>query len=226
MVTRLQDAWAASPDNSYTSLDVTFGSAPTDGSALFMAVGSEGAEVTTINQTGATWVKANGVTIFGSSLDLWVAQNVVGADITATIVLDGSAHVAGILVEYSGLVQTGAIIDQVGSPQAGTSSVHVSTDSPISQPSELLIATIACTGGSLQENPTNGFTEVNQILQAGFRRLGFYNRVASAVAYYDTTLQISPANISLGFMTTFFAEGGAPPSSKAFLAAALPKKMG
>lgn len=224
-MTRLQDAWAASPDGSYTSLDVTLGSAPDDGSALFMAVGSEGASVTAINQTGATWVKANGISIYGSSLDLWVAQNVVSAGVTATIILSGTAHVAGILVEYSGLVQTGAIIDQVGSPSAGTSYVDMGIGSPTTQHDELLIATAASTGGSLQEYPSNGFTEVNQILQGGSRRLGFYNRVVSATGWYDTTVQVNPPNISLGFMTTFFAEAGAP-SSKAFLAAALPKKMG
>lgn len=226
MVTKLQDTWAVSPDNSSNTLDVTFGSAPTDGSTLFMAVGAEGAEVTSINQSGATWVKANGISIFGNSFDLWIAQNIISAGVIASIIMNGNAHIAGILVEYSDLVQTGAIIDQVGSPTTGISSVTMDSGGTTTQSDELLIAIVGSTGGSLQQNPSDGFTEVNQILQGGLRRLGFYNRIVSSMDWFYTTVQINPPNVSLGFMTTFFAEATTPPSFKAFLAASLPKRMG
>lgn len=224
-MTKLQDVWAVSPDNSSNNLNVTLG-IPTDGSALFMAVGAEGAEVTGINQSGVTWVKANGISIFGNSLDLWVAQNISSAGTTASIIMNGNAHIAGILVEYSDLIQVGAIIDRTGSPSTGISSVSMDSDNPTTQPDELLIAIAVSTGGSLQQNPSDGFTEVNQILQGGIRRLGFYNRIVSAIDLYSTTIQINPPNVSLGFMTTFFAEATTPPSFKAFLAASLPKRMG
>lgn len=214
-----------SPDGSYTSLDVTFSSAPTNGNSLFMAVGAASAEVSAINQTGATWAKANGFYVFGSTLDLWVAQNITGAGVTATIVLTGSTYVAGILVEYSDLKQIGDIVDQTGGIAVGSSSVNMDSGGTTTQSDELLITVVGNIGGSLQENPTNGFTEVNQILQAGTRRLGFYNRIVSATDFYNTSIDITPPNPALGFMTTFFASVGAP-SFNAFLAAALPKKMG
>lgn len=148
-----------------TSFTVTFASSPTNGDFLACVIGSNSASanpVSSISQTGATWVKAVTVTnVDGESVDIWYAENVSGAGTIITVNLAASLNAFGTGLEYSG-VKTSASVDQTASATGDqNTSMNSGTTAVTFQRNELWLAGLMVVSGSGSwGTPSNGFANV------------------------------------------------------------------
>src|ERR1700730_7815143 len=85
-----------------TSLAITLGSSPVDGNTLCCMVMTSSATITSITQTGATWVKDE--SYIGGQETLWRASNVSGAGTVVTLHWTPPQFVEAIIDEFSGLI--------------------------------------------------------------------------------------------------------------------------
>lgn len=117
-ITRVQSTTATAVGS--TTVGVTWGASPTNGNFLVCVIGTTGGSanrVSSISETGATWVKAvQSDNAGGVSCDIWYALNVSGASTSVTVNLAASLNAAVCFVEYSGIATSGAL-DQTASDQ-------------------------------------------------------------------------------------------------------------
>lgn len=164
MATRIQTATGSTASG--TSFTVTFGSSPTNGNSLQMTIGTTGvaaAQVTSISQTGATWVKAKDIdNTAGAENETWYAENISGAGTVATVNLAGTLNAIGIGVEYSGL-STSSSIDLTASSQGTNPTTPTTgTTGTTNQANELWFGGVTNLTGTTFSAASNGFTIITQ----------------------------------------------------------------
>lgn len=210
-ITRIQSAKNAT---SGTSVVVTLGSSPSDGNFLLANISTGQTltgQVTSISQTGATWVRANQVAnvTSGAETEVWYAENVSGAGTTITINLGASILVAAIVFEYSGIVTSGSL-DQTATNNGVLPSVPDSgTTGTTAQANELWFGgfTHSTTGGTLS-SLTNGFTLIDDSTAVGIIRNVTGEKIVGATGTANTSFIYSVApflDVWTGTMTTFKA---------------------
>lgn len=168
-ITRAQSTTATTTAG--TTIAVTYGSGPTNGNFLVAVISTKrtSSPVTSITQTGATWVLAiskTGTTLgANNTTDIWYAENVSGAATTVTVNLGGSTNASCVFAEYSGLA-TASTLDQTASDadDYGTRNNGSGTTATTSQASELWIGGITDNTGSTWTSTGGGFTKVAEAL--------------------------------------------------------------
>lgn len=149
-----------------TSLVVTFGATPANGNFLIMAIATTSLNstiaVSSITQTGTTWVQAISGAFGPPEVSIWYASTVSGAGTTATINLSAPFNVGAVGLEAVGLLS--------GSTRDGLASASGSNNSPnggsvtANQDNELVITAIAhqpLPSGTIT-SWSNGFRSVDQ----------------------------------------------------------------
>lgn len=165
-ITRVQSASNLSP-GAATSLVVTLGSTPTNGNALIAVIGTNGTttgRVSSISQTGATWVKAIDVAGGSSTVDIWYALNVSGALTGVTINYAASVVSGAIVIEYSGILGSGALDLTASNTGTYPGAADSGTTGTTTQADELWIAGLTDTlfPSSNWDAPANSFTEITE----------------------------------------------------------------
>lgn len=113
-IVQIQNAAGSTGFSLLTSHAVTLGAPPVNGNTLIAVTGMTGGSITSIVQTGATWVNA-GVAAFGSArIEIWYAQNVSGAGTGITVNHPGFSFAGTRVFEYSGLRPSGLLVDKIG----------------------------------------------------------------------------------------------------------------
>lgn len=146
-----------------STLTVTFNSAPTNGNFLVATITSAGSKtVSSITQTGATWVKAKNINNGVRSSEIWYAENISGAAKAVQITYSGNTSSgAAVIAEYSGIV-TSSSIDVTASNTGSSTQPDSGTTVATAQAVELWIGSLAqnaISGGGFT-SLTNGFVTV------------------------------------------------------------------
>lgn len=174
-----------------TSISVTMDSAPTNGNALAIAVttlSGTDARVSSISQTGATWVKA--VSVANASnpeTEIWYALNVSSASASLTVNLAASLTAKCIVAEYSGISTSGAL-DKTASNTGTGPPASTGTTATTAFNVELWFAALASanTSGFYLNTPSNGFSQVASVGDS-FLLLGLYEKIVSSTGAASTS---------------------------------------
>lgn len=180
-----------------TSITISFGSAPTDGNSLVMALwaGSYNNSVTSITQTGATWTKSVALNN-GEGIEIWSATNISGAasSLTINIGVGGLANTAVFISEWSGGATSG-FLDKTATNFLNNNGTNDTLDSgttaTTTQNNELWLAVLGVGGVSntISSSPSNGFTQLDQqVYSAGVFATGAYYKIVSATGAANTTV--------------------------------------
>ena len=191
-----------------TTCVATLGSSPTNGNFLVAVIGTSKTStspVTSITQTGATWVQAVSTdNANGVSMDIWYAENVSGAGTTVTANLSGTLNSSMIVAEYSGIKTSGSI-DQTASNTDTSVNADSGTTASTSQRNELWVSGLALVVGGLSwQSPTNGFTNVSPLIST--ISIVLEQKIVSTAGTANTsnitTVQSAPS-YEAGCMATF-----------------------
>jgi hypothetical protein len=200
------DSGATGTTNSIT---ITLGSTPVNGNTLILVSGTSAgshAVISSIVQTGATWVKAvnKSVTL---DCEIWYASNVSSAG-TSIVVhysatgLFGSAAAA----EYSGLA-TSSVLDQTATNNGSSASPSTGTTATTTEASELWVGALASTAASAVtfSSPTNGFTIEAQHTHGsgGYVSIGLLDKIVSTTGTASTGATASASGTYSAAIATF-----------------------
>lgn len=194
-----------------TSISITMGSSPTNGNFLVIGCGLTGTvanQISSISQTGATWVMAVSTAIaLGAGVDneIWYAANVSSASTAITVNLSLSLSGACHAVEYSGirtispLDKTASATDSDAISGGNGTEPQTGTTATTSIPNELWFGSINNSASTTTGAPTNSFSYIAQ---------------ASVAGSFQSSLQkIVSAN---GTAQTTTSWGGPPPLTYAY----------
>lgn len=183
-------------DGSGSGFAVSLSSPPTNGNTLLALVGkspdNNNTEVTSITQTGATWVRIADIGTFDNSAsveevrgELWIARNVSGAGTNVTINFNDTGDMTACVVEYNGIDTSADVyIDRVGMSveDQDTTSPTVRIASTRNA-EELMIGLVINDDDTItQSTPTNGYTQVTTQTTNLNHRLGFYEKQVESAA--------------------------------------------
>lgn len=175
-ITRVQETKGQSTVGA-TTLTISYGSAPTAGNCLFMAVGTNvnNNTVSSVTSTGASWSKiANFLdTTRNKTIEIWGAANISsGAASSVTITVASASDMVAIIAEYSGL-GTSVTLDQTSHGTGNTTTAATGNTSTTTQANELWLNLIlAYNNPSTAFNPpalsapTNSYTIVDQSMKS------------------------------------------------------------
>ena len=191
-----------------TSLAVPLGQVPTDGNTLIMVIGTLGlgAIVTSITQTGASWVKAvdsRSIPSNNTNMDIWYASNVSGALDDAVVNVPGFGQITGVILEYSGLEPSGVLdktAENFSSPV--TSPADTGTTAATSQSEELFIGGFNNIANRVYGAPSNGFSVVGAET-AGIAAMEAYEKIVSSVGTAGLTATLTATGAFAGAVATF-----------------------
>ena len=149
---------------------ITLDSTPVNGNTLIAIcardTGLTPPVATSVVQTGATWNRIHKQTHINNEdthMEVWVAQNVSGAGTQVTFNNNGSS-LAVIVIEYSGVVATGAFIDGMASDFGQGVTPALSGIGQTTQADAAVLSFFAMENGSnIFSAPTNGFSIVDQV---------------------------------------------------------------
>lgn len=206
---------SAKNSTSGTSVVVTLGATPSDGNFLVASIGTSATssgQVSSISQTGATWVKAIDVANgSGSEGEIWYAENVSGAGTGVTINFGASSTLGVIVVEYSGIAKSSSF--DVSASSVGTLSVgnpFSGTTVTTNQSEELWFAsfshTTVSTFGTDFSSLSNSFTIIDQTLPVGVSRDAAGENISSVTGTASTMASypgIPITDVWAGLISTF-----------------------
>ncbi len=208
---------------SSNSFTVDMYTAPANGNALIAVIGTRStsaAPVTGISQPGANWGTAPAVRKVngnGVSVEIWYALNVSNANRFLTISLASGVAASAVVVEYSGIVASGALDvngiatnsnnSKNSSPSTGTSGINTS------QGNEIWVGGMAnvdvSTYSAQIPAPPNGFTERLQ-MQSGWvpdsttrNNTVFYDWIQTATGTASVAATLSAKQFWAGAIATF-----------------------
>lgn len=158
-----------------TSQSITLGASPTNGNALILTnggngdTGTSGGAISSISQTGATWVKAVGINYDDatriSNAEIWYALNVSGAGTGITVNFPSGGE-GGVLcvAEYSGIAASSALDKTATNHAASGTSTDTGTTATTSQANQLWVGSLGNPQISPHSysSPTNSFTIIEQ----------------------------------------------------------------
>ena len=173
MANRVQSAKNGWSSNPVTSIPLTFGSAPTNGSLILLTViSSNSTGITGISQTGVTWTLVEKVGATNGYEELWKGVVGLSAGVTATISYPTTgASVYIIAAEYAGTNTAVHVFGGTAGSSQGTP-ISASTGSTANTLQPLLwIATLggigSGSGPTWSGSPTNSFTVVDSYAVSG-----------------------------------------------------------
>ncbi len=149
--TRVQSASGSTGGSAASSFTVTV-AAPGNGNTLVAVISTRGTtvnRVSSITQTGATWVQATeGVNANGDTTEIWYAPNVSGAGTVATINLAAPLFASAVVAEYSGILTLSPLDQTANNSGNGTAATTGGTGTTV-QGSEVWVGGIGLPGSSL-----------------------------------------------------------------------------
>lgn len=157
----------AANNSGATTIPVILGSSPIDGNFLYVVIGTLGSaanEVSSITQTGATWVKAVQADNTGVTIEIWYAENVSGASASITINLASSLTAACMVVEWDSILTSGSL-DKTSSGIGNwiTANPDTGTTATTAQANELIVVGFADTNPTFAwSTPSIGYTNVGE----------------------------------------------------------------
>ncbi|MEI7910733.1 MAG: MBG domain-containing protein, partial [Verrucomicrobiota bacterium] len=151
-VARVQSATGNTGSNAATSFGVTLATTPTSGNTLIAVISTRGtstSRVTSITQTGATWVRAaQTANSSGTTTEIWYAPSVAGAGTSLTI-SQASLRSAAVVIEYAGILAAG-VLDQTASATGSSTAAATGTTLTTGQANEVWLGGI----GFVSSTPT------------------------------------------------------------------------
>lgn len=201
------------PSNTYTSgTTITFSiTAPSNGNfqAVTLHVSSGASTVSSISQTGCSWVKAAASDV-NRDAEIWYAENVSGGGTTVTVTFSSSSGLAGIIgwySEWSG-VATSSSLDVTGTNNSSSTTPQSSIVTPTAGLNELMIVCATAHGGfTISSGPTNSFTGV-QPSGMNVPNLQAYFVETSTSGGYSTSWTMNSSGTWDAVIATFKAAGG------------------
>ncbi|MCL4786976.1 MAG: hypothetical protein KJ070_09330, partial [Verrucomicrobia bacterium] len=196
-----------------TSFNVTV-STPTNGNTMVAVISTSGAtsdRVSSITQTGASWLRAAQSANAGTTTEIWYAPNVSGAGTTVTVNLTATGYkAAAVVMEYSGIMAVNPL-DQTASNTNTSASASTGTTPLTVQPAELWIGGI----GFADDAPTlsailDSFTLVDTVLVGGTgadMRVNALERIVNTTGSASSGGTISASVAWSGVIATFKAAG-------------------
>jgi hypothetical protein len=195
---------------------------PTNGNALIAVVGvRDSATVSSISQTGATWVLARRSTNTTTSVEIWYALNVSGAGTGVTVNLSASAKASAVIGEYADVELTGAF--DVSAINSGTGTTVTSgTTATTAIANQVWIGGFVNINTSTYASPTNSFTQVGQVSSTGGgpttrSNAVMYERIVSTTGTASVGATLSASQEWAGVVATF--SGQAVPTKVVFTTA-------
>lgn len=184
--------------------------APTNGNTLVAVIGTRGAatgRVTSITETGVTWVRAvqtantNGVTS-----EIWYALNISGAGATVTVNLIASLKASAIIAEYSNVTSISAL-DQTALSTGNNANPGTGTTPTTAQADEVWVGGLAAIGTPTWSSPINSFSIIasaeSTTGNASTRNTAAYlDRVVSATGAAATAATLSTSAQWAGVIAT------------------------
>jgi hypothetical protein len=202
-----------------TTLTLTFGTSPTNGNTILMAINNSGGlgVTTSVSQTGVTWVKDNSATSsFNWTFELWRGTVGAGAVTTVTLTLSTASNPCAVAEEWSGLITSPLDQDVITSSGPSSSTTAVTgTTGTTTQAVELwwgaLEVYAAGGGGTSLSGLTGGFTINTTEIDAGLTgtaSLNTFYLLVSAVGTAGTqgTMNGAPNYYTQSVMATYKAK--------------------
>jgi hypothetical protein len=192
---------------------------PTNGNTMIAVIGTRGTtanRVSSITQTGATWVQASTATnANGVTVEIWYANNVTSAGTGVTVNLAATLKASAVIAEYSGLLTSG-VLNQTANNTGNSTSPSTGTTGTTSQADQLWIGGMANINTSTYSAETNSFTELAESASTGGAATTRNNtvleeRIVSATGTASTAATLSATQQWAGAIATFNA---VPPPTK------------
>ena len=141
-----------------SSLGITMGVTPINGNSEFAIISDNATgTVSSISQTGATWVRADGTTNgSGPTIELWYALNISGASTSITVNMSGSVATGAVVGEYFGVATTSAL-DQHTTNTGSTAAETTGTTGTTASANEVYIAGCSDVASQSKTTPTNNY---------------------------------------------------------------------
>jgi hypothetical protein len=168
--TRVQSATGFVNASGATTVAVTV-TAPTNGNTLVAVISTRGTstnQVTSISQTGASWIRAAQVAnANNSTTEIWYTTNLNSAATGITINLAASLKAAAVVMEYTGLLTPNAV-DVTANSTGNSTAAVTGTTITTTQANELWIGGIGLAdSANTVGTPNNSFTSVANVTSAG-----------------------------------------------------------
>ena len=149
------------------SVPLTLPSSITSGDALVLSIAdqsSNGAVVSSVTETGATWTKATSTGSTGNGdAEIWYALNVpsnASTTITANLSASTNVQIANVS-EWSGVATSGAL-DKTNNANTTTASISAGSVTPTVSGELIVSDAYLLHGNTTQPTPTNGFAPLSQ----------------------------------------------------------------
>ena len=153
--------------------------------------------ISSISQTGATWVLVKAKTGVAIDSEIWAAYNVQSAGTTITVNVTAITTVA-IANVYEYAAPNTISLDLTASNSGTTSPSDTGTTGTISQAQEVLVGCIAAAATGSQSAPTNGFTLIDGAVTSAVGSNAFLELIVAAT-------QTANSGTTLGGVTTDWA---------------------
>lgn len=181
-----------------------------NGSVIGFGAAATTVGVTSISQTGATWIKADSTTVQRDT-EIWFTLNVSGAGTTITVNLSSAPsaanQIAADFTEWSGLATSAALDQHTTSSGASTTSPVTGSITPTAGRNALIYAVSRNFGADTA--PTNSFTlTTSQPTNTG----SSYLVAASTSGSYSTGWTSGSAAYSTAIAAFLAPAGGASPT--------------
>lgn len=214
-----------------SSVTVTFGSAPTSGNTIIVAIWTENyvsavlRTVSSISQTGVTWSgSGNGLQISKSDPttlytdnEIWLGTVGDGASTSMVVHLDGNLGTTGLVIadacEYSGLAAASSVLDKTATNSGGgpsSTTTDTGTTATTTQAAELWVGATGeyKSGVVTQSNPTNSFALLDgadYVYSSAHSSLGYLEKIVSSTGAANSGTTLSVSASWLGCIATFKA---------------------
>ena len=208
----------------------SYGVAPTNGNNLILVACYDGnsasaIHISSITQTGATWVKAiannfdDGTRT--ASSEIWYAENVSGAGTGVTVNFNGTGFQGGWFdaIEVSGLAASSSLDLTATNHGSGGTTIDSGTTGTTTTANEFWVASLmeVETVAATYSAPTNGFTLLDQGF-VSFGQGGLCYKIVSATGTANVTVTSTAIPFEwAGAIATFKAPGGGPTPAKQLL---------
>jgi hypothetical protein len=190
---------------------------PADGNTLIAVIGSGepvgGGAVTSISQTGASWVPAKIETVAGETIEIWYAQNISGVLVGIAInLVAGSYEASAEVIEVEGLRPTAPAVDKTAGAIGSSDSPDSGTTALTYSDTQLWVAGLVAKDGLSMSSPTNGFDlTAQQASGAGATDVNtaLLTKAVSLIGIANTGASLASPTNWAGALATFF---GIPPA--------------
>lgn len=186
----------------------------TNNNTLVAVIGTRGVtanRVTSINQTGAVWVKATqAVNENGNTTEIWYTTSLSSASTNITINLAEQLNASAIITQYSGILTTNAL-DKTANSTGSSNTANTGTTTQTSQSNQLWVGGLTVNDIGAFGNPNNDFTKIAESASTGGlnntrNNTTYLEKIVTSTGIANTSASISSNNWS-GAIATFNTAG-------------------